>query len=101
MTEAQNKKSKYKYTPSIALSQKEYKRRQRIKSKKCSVCGKQAHAKLLLSQELRCWVHMVSPVKEGIIKQSEANKKSQQPAPSVNNQAIEAGAQAAANSDGE
>jgi hypothetical protein len=50
-----------------------YAREKRAKTKKCVICKGQAWGKILLTQEYRCPIHMVEPLKQEIIKQQKTN----------------------------
>jgi hypothetical protein len=89
---AEQQPTKHKQSPSVARNQRNAKRRQRIKDRKCGICGAQAWGKILLTQELRCAKHIVAPLKEELTQQAEAQKEKQacqSNAPSVANQTAE------------
>lgn len=97
MTETETKK--HKTAPSVARHQRDYKRQQRIKNKKCVVCGNQARWKDLLTQQMYCQSHTVAPLKEQII--NEAKTKSQKPASYATNPPTETTTAPAAENSGD
>ena len=50
-------------------------RKRRITNHKCAICGEQAYAKILLTQERRCAKHLVAPLKEELTKQIPKEKQ--------------------------
>lgn len=64
----------YKLSPTARQYIRETKRRERLKTKKCS-CGRQAWAKILLTQELKCSRCLVAPLKEEIIRENKPGEK--------------------------
>ena len=65
MTEQQTRE--FKLPEKRRIYEANQKRKQRIKNKKCS-CGRQAFAKVLITQELKCNRCMVAILKEDLLK---------------------------------
>ena len=53
----------------------DYARKRRMTKHRCSICGEQAWAKILINQSYRCTKHLVAPLKEELIKQQGEKQK--------------------------
>jgi len=62
--------SNEKWEANKTVYQRNRKRSERLKDRKCVKCGAQAWGKIQLTQELLCAKHMVAPLNEEILKQS-------------------------------
>ncbi len=81
----------YKLSPEDREYFRNKRRESRLKDHKCSVCGADAYAKILLTKSYRCPKHLVQPLKEELTKQLQGNQQSQvkPPAPSAITPAIQ------------